>query len=322
MKTTPVISVLMSVYNENEAQIVESVHSMIEQSFRDFELIIVIDNPQRDDIQGIIDQFADDRIRIIRNESNIGLAMSMNVAASYARAKIFARMDADDIAELNRFEVEYDILCNKKADVVFSNYSFINMESDVIDGNYKRKYIEGYVDPEEIALRPNVIHHPTVMMKRGIFEAVGGYRDFPCAQDTDLWLRMQEHGAVFYRTEEKLLKYRISTQGTTQSKYFKQQLTAHYIYKLSIERLVSGNDSYSIANYNTYLLTHGVNSKYNNNLFGFGLKCLRREKITRYPLNLIIRAFVFLIVPQLRHYYLLEIKKKKIIKKNRKARFN
>ena len=99
------------------------------------------------------------------------------------------------------------------------------------------------------------------MMRRETFERVGGYRDFPCAQDSDLWMRMQEGGAAFYLLKRPLLKYRINSEGTTQKKYFKQQLTLHYIYSLSIERLETGKDSFSKDNYTDYLSKCGLGLK-------------------------------------------------------------
>ena len=316
MKTTPILSVLMIVFNESKAQIVESVHSMLEQSFSDFELIIVNDNPRRDDIQDIINQFADDRIRIIKNESNIGLAMSMNVAASQARADIYARMDADDIAEFDRFAIEYEIIRRPDVDVVFSNFVYIDNESKPIEEKYKRNFLEGPVDSRDIALRPSLIHHPTVMMKRNIFEKVGGYRDFPCAQDSDLWMRMQENGALFYRIAKPLMRYRINPKGTTQKKYFKQQLTAHYIFSLSIERMTMGKDSFSKDNYEAYMKRCGIDSIYKERCFHNGIALLRKAKEKIGVIKIWYRIAAFAISPQHRKYYNMVKYKKSLLHEN------
>jgi glycosyltransferase involved in cell wall biosynthesis len=90
----PKISVLMSVYNENFTEIEESIKSVLEQSFSEFEFIIINDNPNRKDLSSFLHTYhrSDDRIIVLENSENIGLARSMNYAASVARAGVLARM--------------------------------------------------------------------------------------------------------------------------------------------------------------------------------------------------------------------------------------
>ena len=126
------ISILMSIYNETIDQIVESIMSILHQTFSEFELIIVLDSPERD-ISDLIQGFHDERIVFIRNSKNMGLALSMNRAASLSSTKILARMDADDVALQNRLEVEYNILVNNNIDFVFSNYNTIDGDSKIIE---------------------------------------------------------------------------------------------------------------------------------------------------------------------------------------------
>ncbi len=90
-------SVLMSIYNESLEQIKESVLSILSQDYDDFELIIVLDKPERTDVKALLDEFNDTRIVFLINEKNIGLALSMNIAASRATSNFFIRMDADDV---------------------------------------------------------------------------------------------------------------------------------------------------------------------------------------------------------------------------------
>lgn len=311
---TPEISILMSIYNESESQIHESVSSILNQTFTDFELIIVCDNPNRDDIDDIMSQYQDERIRLAYNENNMGLAMSMNIAAELARANLFARMDADDIAYPNRLQEEYKIFQDSNVDVVFSDYSFIDEQSkDIKQVHSFPDNVEGIVPSKMIATTPSLIHHPTVMMRRESFERVGGYRDFPCAQDSDLWMRMQEMGAVFYLLKKPLLKYRINSEGTTQKKYFRQQLTMHYIYSLSIERLETGKDTFSKENYVDYLSRCGVDSKSAEKRFQRALGVLLKAMETGGIERMIYRILAFLISSQHRNFYLMKRKKEKLL---------
>lgn len=295
----------MSIYNESGSQIHESVSSILNQTFADFELIIVCDNPNRDDIDKIMSLYQDERIKLEYNEKNIGLAMSMNRAATMAKSDVFARMDADDIAYPTRLEEEYQVIMSENVDLIFTNFTYIdNQSADIIDKHHSfPSKLKEMIPSEEIALRPALIHHPTVMMRRGMFEKVGGYRDFPCAQDADLWMRMQEAGAKFYLLNKPLMKYRINPNSTTVRKYFKQQLTVHYIYKLSVDRLQNGKDDFSVEAYNNYLEEAGINTQKEEIKFRQGINYLRKAKQSVFPINLMYRLFALLICKQLRSYY-------------------
>ena len=119
----PTVSVLMSVYNETENEILESVWSIINQTYKEWELLIVNDNPNSLVYEGILSRVEklDSRIRIIKNDHNMGLALSMNEAAKESKTDILARMDADDIAETTRFEDQIPyLLANAVPDAVVS----------------------------------------------------------------------------------------------------------------------------------------------------------------------------------------------------------
>ena len=188
------LSVIMSVFNEQESQVREAVSSILNQNLFNLELIIVCDNPNRNDLEDITRSFSDNRIVLLKNQSNIGLAMSMNRAVERSKSEILVRMDADDIALPDRLVKELEVIETKGVDVVFTDFEYIDMNSNKIEGmkHHFPVAIEGNIDSHIIAHRPNIIHHPTVMMKRCVFEKVGGYRDFPCSQDVDLWYRMKD----------------------------------------------------------------------------------------------------------------------------------
>ena len=308
------ISVLMSIYNEREQDIRESIDSILGQSESHFEFIIIVDNPDRKEIARLIRSYNDDRIRLFYNEKNIGLAMSMNYAASLASAEVFARMDADDIAVLTRFEKELKII-NTGYDIVFSNYTCIDDNNNPVPFNQVVYTPEGL--DRVVALNPGIVHHPTTMFTRELFRKVGGYRNFPCAQDNDMWLRMQEVGARFYMITEPLLKYRVSERSISGSKWFKQQLTTHYIIELSIQRLRKGVDNFSVDNYNQYLQLHHLNDKEREGRLRKSEEILvsamdDRVK-NRYLLSLLKKTWVFITSPILRRYYILLTRKRIIM---------
>ena len=247
-------SVLMSIYNETTEQIKESVSSVLLQDFRDFELIIVLDKPERTDVEDSLNCFDDSRIVFLRNDKNIGLAMCMNRAASIANSEIFIRMDADDVSLPGRFKREMEIIESGNYDFVYSNYNDIDTDSIIIRKcDVEEDITDSQITRRMVALDPSIIHHPTVMFTKQIFEKAGGYRDFPCSQDSDLWLRMAENGCRFYKLGTPYLNYRVNPNSVTSKRWYQQQLTCHYIFELSLQRLTRGNDDYSLDNYHNYL---------------------------------------------------------------------
>lgn len=313
----------MSTYNETESNIRESVESILSQTLSEFELIVVNDNPIRTEIKSIFDSYDDSRIHFYQNPLNIGLAMSMNKAAKMAKSNIFVRMDADDIAQPTRLEKQYQTIRDNTYDFIFSDYSYIDEQSVLIEDISEHQY---YTSEElsKVLARVNVIHHPTVMFTRAIFEKVGGYRDFPCSQDADLWFRMQEVGCRFYMINEKLLLYRVNSNSVSNTRWYQQQLTCNYIYDLSIERLQNGGkDSFSIVSYNKYLQRWGLGdfNKEKKLRRDYELLSKANKYITQgYTISgLSIRIWVFLTSVYMRKH-ILQVKKKASLLKNKNNR--
>lgn len=253
------ISVLMSVYNEEEKDILASVNSIMNQSYQNFEIIIVNDNPNEIKYKNILNkiQKMSDKIKIVNNDKNIGLAKSMNKAFSLSKGEIIARMDSDDISYPKRFEKELEVI-NNGFDLVCTRYEYIDENDDLL--NKESDYYSSNAI-QKILPHANIIHHPTVMFKRKIFETVNGYRNFPCSQDYDLWLRMLENNSKIYMIDEVLLKYRVRCNSITKSNTMKQILTLSYIRNLYNQRKQRSVDNYSIDNYNNYLEKCGLGNR-------------------------------------------------------------
>lgn len=309
------VSVLMSVFNETESQIRESVESILQQTFQDFEVIIVNDNPNRNDVEGILNSYNDKRIIFSQNSQNIGLALSMNKAAELSHSDILARMDADDIAEPQRLESEIKYI-QEGYDMVFSGYTFIDENSNPLTNQTAPEYSNVNIE-KKIMLDPSIIHHPTTLFKRSIFKITGGYRNFPCSQDSDLWLRMAEAGARFYYVSDKLLRYRINSQSVSNKRWYKQQLTCNYIFDLSLERLKKGKDSFSTEGYNKYLEDWRINDVSAEENLRNCYKLLSESSFQSAKGNLVkaffLRVRVFLSSSLLRKHYLSLQKKKRMI---------
>ena len=126
----PSVSVIMSTYKEKEKFLREAIESILNQSFQDFEFIIILDNPDNELHISIIEEYAlkDKRIRFYKNETNLGLTQSLNIGLSLAKGKYICRMDADDISENNRIELQ-------KYYLEENNFDLIGGITQIIDEN-------------------------------------------------------------------------------------------------------------------------------------------------------------------------------------------
>jgi len=200
----PKITVLMPVFNaENDLH--DAIESILSQSFGDFELLI-IDDGSSDNSLEIIHSFKDDRIRLERNERNLGLVATLNKGIELAKGVFIARMDADDISLGGRFFQQMQLLEESNADIVGCHF-------DVIDkgGNFLRN-IRVPLNPEEftVCLANTVpFAHGSVMIRKSFLtENDLTYGPGLYSEDYDLWMRMYEKGAIFRNCDSTLFSYR------------------------------------------------------------------------------------------------------------------
>lgn len=253
------ISVLTGIYNETFEELEASISSILTQSFTDFELILVNDNPKRAKLESFLQDQAkrDARIRLLKNSRNMGLASSMNRAANAAKGVYLARMDADDISMPDRLRLQLEHMLRTDCGLVCTCYQTIDAQGKLLS-----KASPFYTPARLSALLPlrNIIHHPTVMMRRDLFWQAGGYRHFPCAQDYDLWLRFLRMGVRMEMLPKPLLQYRIRPLSTTGQKRFLQALTLNYLRRCHRRSVRSGKDRHTPDSYHRYLAKYGVSS--------------------------------------------------------------
>lgn len=298
------ISVVMSVYNETPEELSRAIESILKQSYNEFEFIIILDDPDQLILREILEQYqrCDSRIKIYVNSQNMGLALSLNKGIKKAAGEYIARMDADDISLPNRLKKEYEAIVEHNADVVSCNYIMIDSAGKKIS-SIKRDYSNLTI--KKILPYNNIIAHPTVMFKKDLFYKVGGYRNFPCAQDYDLWLRMMDQGAVFHIVQDFLFKYTVRDSAISQKNRIKQFETSRYIKSLFRERVKRGKDSFSLEMYNIYLKKHRVfDDKYINNF----KKWNSYKRINNNKYNYFIRRIpLFLFCDFYRRYFIIII---------------
>jgi glycosyltransferase involved in cell wall biosynthesis len=210
----PTISVLMSCYNESD-KVGSAVESVLSQTFRDFEFLIV-DDESSDDTLSILQAYAekDSRIRVYSNEKNIGLAASLNKLVGLSRGELIARMDGDDISLPTRFELQVALLREDTGiDVVGTS-----IELQDASGHISGEIImpEHHHELYRARYYRTIVVHPSVLARRSFFYRYGLYsEDLLRAQDLDLWIRAINRGAKFHNLQEKLLIYTKPEKATS-----------------------------------------------------------------------------------------------------------
>ena len=209
------ISVIMPVYNA-EKYLATAIESVLQQTFRDFELIIINDG-SKDKTLDIIKSFNDPRIKLISRE-NRGIVSTLNEGLEIAKGKYVARMDGDDICEPNRFEEQYNFLeTHPKIGLVVSTVELIdeNDESLSIIWPEDREAITEKQIRENMP-KNNCIAHPAIMIRSKIIKKYK-YHNQKNGEDYDLWLRILSDNIVIHKINKPLLRYRLHSQSLTQT---------------------------------------------------------------------------------------------------------
>ncbi len=213
MAATPYISVILPVYN-SAAWVAATIDSILGQTFRDFELIVINDG-STDNSEAVIRSFSDDRIRYL-SQPNRGLVATLNRGIAEARGQYLARIDADDICLPERFAKQAAWLdARPETAVVGCFVTFIN-EQGTETGNWagdRRHHTAAQIRRALPFL--NCMTHPSIMARTMVMREYGYNPLQQHIEDYDLWLRMQANGVVMEKIPEVLLQYRVHGASVT-----------------------------------------------------------------------------------------------------------
>mgnify|MGYP001625295912 CR=1 FL=1 len=207
----PKISVIMSTFNTKEEYLRSSIESILKQSFKDFEFIIIDDGSSEDDVE-IIQSYKDERIILLKNKENCGLAKSLNKGLDNATGDYIFRMDSDDIAFGDRFKIQLDFMeRHPEIDILGARAVCYGSNScpAILDfGN------DFYV--KSVLFFTDLILHPTVVIRRSsVIKYNLRYDDkLRRAQDYDLWVRAAKF-CKFEIIPDVVLRYRCHSQQAT-----------------------------------------------------------------------------------------------------------
>jgi glycosyltransferase involved in cell wall biosynthesis len=190
--SSPVISVLLAVHNGGPL-LDESIRSILAQTFTDFELLIIEDGSTDDSFERA-SAYRDPRVRVIRNETNLGLPRTLNRGLAEARGEFVARQDADDVSAPNRFALQMAFL-REHPEVVLLGSSSVRIDPD------GRSIGTNDLPTTHDAIRwasltDNPFLHTSVMFRCSVALELGGYDETVRCEDYALWNRMAERYPV------------------------------------------------------------------------------------------------------------------------------
>lgn len=217
------ISVIMSVKNSDK-ELDYSIESILSQTYINFEFIICDDGSDDDTYTRLKEwENRDSRIKIIKNEYNLGLARSLNKCIEISKGSLLARMDSDDISYPERFEKQVSFLDENK------DISFCSSNIDLFDGKsitLKNKKSIPFPTIKDL-IKQSCFVHPATIFKKQLLLELNGYRvakETTRAEDYDLFMRAYGKGYKGGNISEPLLRYKMSSNDIKRKRKFKHRI--------------------------------------------------------------------------------------------------
>lgn len=229
----------MTVFND-ESFIGQAIESILNQTFTDFEFLIINDG-STDKTTEIIEEYSrkDKRIKIVHQE-NAGTTVAGNNGLNFSLGKYVARLDSDDISYPNRLQIEVEFLdSHPKVGLVGGGSHFIDMQGNIVGiRNIKTS------NPYKTLMHRCIYQQSDVMFRKDIVLQLGGYREkFHNSQDYDLWLRISEVAAIA-KLDVVLGQWRLNASGYTYSRKKEQEKEVNVIKQIALLRRKQLSDGY------------------------------------------------------------------------------
>jgi glycosyltransferase involved in cell wall biosynthesis len=207
----PTISILIPIYNA-ERFLRETLDTVLAQTFGDFECL-TIDDGSTDGSLGILQEYAarDERVRVT-TRPNKGLVATLNEGIELARGEFLARLDADDLCDPRRLELQVGQMRREPDLVALGSGAWAIDESGRLLGDFSRPATTHEQIEAAHLQGHSAIHHPAAMLRASAVRQVGGYRDLVPCEDFDLWLRLGEIGRLA-NLPDRLISKRLMIGG-------------------------------------------------------------------------------------------------------------
>ena len=212
----PRVSVLMPVYNTKEEYLREAIESILNQTYTDFEFIILNDSPENSDLDGVINSYKDNRIKYYKNEKNLGISKSRNKLLDLANGEYIAVFDHDDISLPERLEKEVEYLdSNKQIGAVSCNFEWMSSHK-------KTDYPTDNISIKFELMNGDVFLHTGMMIRKSVLNDnnIRYEEEYTPAEDYMLCMRLIKH-TMLHNLKDVLVRYRDSEDNTTNRTIYK-----------------------------------------------------------------------------------------------------
>lgn len=213
---SPFFSIILSIYNEENEVIEHSINSILNQTYKNFEFILVVDNPKMpiSFLKKIKER--DTRLKIVVNKKNIGLTRSLIKAIKITKGQYIVRQDADDISLRERLSIAFDFI-QKNNSVNFYSTPYI------IDNKKRPKYLTRKIITSNSLRYKNYLAHGTLIINSEILKKINYDENFKYSQDFDLYNRLLDEGYVL-SYDQKNITYKLGQNpNRISSKYVNEQ---------------------------------------------------------------------------------------------------
>ena len=270
----------MAAYNAAK-YITEAIQSVLDQTFEDFELLIVNDGSTDETVE-MINKFQDPRIRLIHNDRNRGLVYTRNVLLHEARGEYVAILDSDDVATPNRLALQYEHFQKHPELALCGGHGrVINHAGDPIE-TPRLTVPLGSENIKITLLFVNTFVNSTVMYKTHVFQELKGYRDFAPAEDYELFTRIADKYVVD-NIDSILVKYRDHDYNTSVVQASIGSLKVHEIKKNQLRQLHIEADQKLIEVFYSVLISNFERFDFSDYLSLFSKLKSANQKLKAYP---------------------------------------
>ncbi|GIM30258.1 glycosyl transferase [Clostridium polyendosporum] len=317
----PKVTIFMPVYNSEEF-ISETVESILSQTFTDYEFLIV-DDGSTDKTLDIIERYNDPRIKVVKNEKNMGLPYTRNLGLQLSRGEYFALIDADDICYKDRIKTQVDFLDNNDNVGVVSTHVKVFGKMSIKDNIRLHAFFNKKLNSEEIKAKlifSNFISNPSAMIRKSVLiENNIKYRaEYSSGQDYGLWIDLLTK-TNFHIISKKLLKYRFGHGNVTQKSKSKREAIHKILSKQLFENI---NLSYNEDDINA-LTTIMLKNKDVNNITDLENIYALLEKLCNHNIEngIFNNSLLMKEIQMQRYYFFVNAKLNNISLENTKYKF-